>query len=1082
MKIITSTSAHDAYFRTLDDMKAALKEGFKLRIIAPDRFTASVERGLLLTLGEQSSFDIEVMSFTRMADKYIGAGIKKCLTPEGSVMLIGRVIDDCLKTGRLTYYNKAAGKDGFASELYAALTAIRNSGISSDKLQEAADRASSNAMKRKLCDIVTIYKGYLAALEGKHSDSTTRLEQLAKYIGENPSQFAGIHFFCTDINEFSEPEYAVLKALANSAGRLTVGMESGKGNPNARIYPHRVIKRLVSLAGDKATVCEYRDESMSEALKIVSSHLFSYLPAERKADANGKVRIRVAKDRGDEVLRLALDILAHVRGGGRFKNFEVYASDISDYENEIKSVFGRYGIPFFIDRRAPLAEQTKTRYLLDAVACIRSGFATRETLDFVKNPLFEFQVDGGQDSVFEFENFVLEHCFERVSQNVKFDDFTQKGEFICSKFDDKPHFENKFAPEEVRKRLFDVLSPFISAGSGALPIGEFVVAARKLLEGADEASKRHAERLSELSAYYVKCAEQVDGKLGAVLDEIEDVLDYETDIAGFESVLAGMFKTLKISLVPTYLDCVFVGDGDSRFMGDGKIYALGATNDKFPKISPGGAVINVHDEEILDKLGVPIMPNSADKAYAEMFKALDLIKKPRGGVIISYPESGGTSLLRRSTVIDELQGLLRDGDGPLETERIDFSDLSRLSEVDVVNLLLTEKGAGHLALSRFGRAGYDVTLGSAYECMGESDRAHMKPRMLPERVTLRNGAFAKSTSVSRLETFFACPYRHYMQYVLSLKKRKEGELESTDNGIILHGVLERFFKCVKEGEVRSRDDIRPIAESAFDEEIKRQGLGDLLTKPQTARLLARVKEEGARVCEKLYDIYLRSDFKPILLEAHIEDFGTIKVKYGDDEALLKGTIDRVDEFDGKFIVIDYKSYKSADLDLNDVYFGKKLQLYIYMYATEHCLGLEPAGVFYLPIYDSYGKEGETRLQYRGHASDDEGLLAHMDSAIGETECIVPLVKNKKGELNKNKHLSARTLKLVGEYAYKLAGEGARQIAEGYIKPSPISCDDFCDYYDICAYKDICQNRVCSGATLASFETGDAKEDEGGDRK
>lgn len=1049
-------------------MKAALEEGFKLRVIAPDRFTASVERGLLLTLGEESSFDIEVMSFTRMADRYVGADIKKCLTPEGSVMLIGRVIDDCLKAGRLSYYNKAAGKEGFASELYAALTAIRNSGISSDKLQEAADRAASKAMKRKLCDIVTIYRGYLAALEGKHSDSTTRLEQLAKYIEENPSQFAGIHFFCTDINEFSEPEYAILQGLAKSAGRLTVGIESGKDNPNARIYPHRVIKRLVSLAGDRATVCAYKDESMSEALQILSSNLFSYQPAARKADAKGKVRIRVAKDRKDEVLRLALDILAHVRSGGRFKNFEVYASDISDYENEIKSVFGRYGIPFFIDRRAPLAEQTKTRYLLDAIACVRSGFATRETLDFVKNPLFEFEIEGGQDSVFKFENFVLEHCFSHIPQNTVFEDFAQKAGFMRQKCDDKPPFEKFFAPEAVRKRLFEALAPLIGKDKGTFPVGEYVRAARKLLEGVDEASKRHAEELFKLSAYYVKCAEQVDGKLAAVLDEIEDVLEHETDIAGFEGVLAGMFKTLKISLVPTYLDCVFVGDGDSRFMGDGKIYVLGATNDKFPAITAGGAVINVRDEEILESLGVPIVPNSAGKAYAEMFKVLDLIKKPRGGVVISYPESGGTSLLRRATVIDELQNLLCEGDGPLATDRIDFSDLSRLSEEDATNLLLTEKGAGHLALSRLGRAGYDGTLGSAYECMSERDKAHMIPRMLPERVELRSEAFAKSTSVSRLETFFACPYRHYLQYVLSLRKRKEGELLGTENGILLHGVLERFFKSVKDGKITSTSDIRPIAERAFDEEVERQNYGDLLTKPQTSRLLARVRDEGARVCERLYEIYLRSDFKPILLEGHIEDMGAVKVKFGGSEALLKGTIDRVDEYDGKFIVIDYKSFKSADLSLDDVYFGKKLQLYVYMYATEHSLGLEPAGVFYLPIYDGYGEEGETRLLYRGHATDDEQLLAHMDSAIGGADSIVPLVKNKKGELNKNKHLSAENLKLVGEYAYKLAGEGAKQIAEGYIKPTPASCNEFCDYYGICAYKDMCGSRKCTGATLESF--------------
>ena len=172
MKIITSNTSEGAYLGVLNQLKSNLDGKSQNIVIAPDRFTASVERGLISSLGVESTFGIEVMSFTRLANKLIGNDIKKCLTPEGSVMLIGKVISDL--RDELVYYKKVAMTEGFASELYAALTAIRNSGVSSKDLLKASQKSNAS-LKAKARDIALVYDGYLKALEGKHSDSSTRL-------------------------------------------------------------------------------------------------------------------------------------------------------------------------------------------------------------------------------------------------------------------------------------------------------------------------------------------------------------------------------------------------------------------------------------------------------------------------------------------------------------------------------------------------------------------------------------------------------------------------------------------------------------------------------------------------------------------------------------------------------------------------------------------------------------------------------------------------------------------------------------------------------------------------------------------
>ena len=88
MKIILSNTAHDAYHRVLSELKGRLADGGEHVVIVPDKFTASSERGVIATLGLDAVFNVSVTSFTRLAEKTIGRRIRKCLTPQGSVLLL----------------------------------------------------------------------------------------------------------------------------------------------------------------------------------------------------------------------------------------------------------------------------------------------------------------------------------------------------------------------------------------------------------------------------------------------------------------------------------------------------------------------------------------------------------------------------------------------------------------------------------------------------------------------------------------------------------------------------------------------------------------------------------------------------------------------------------------------------------------------------------------------------------------------------------------------------------------------------------------------------------------------------------
>lgn len=1192
MKIILSNTSKGAFKGMLEILKSRSQSGAKHIIIAPDRFTAYIEREVMEYLKLESVFDIQVTSFTRLAIKCLGSGCKRCLTPEGSVMLLAEVLNK--NRDKLEYYKNAAAMDGFASELYAAVTEIRNSGISAVELRGKAEKMPPH-LAAKSRDIAFIYDEYLKSLVEKYTDSTTRLQALAEYLnrlsptgeylaGEDYSfdysekcsadsngghaaerkenrfadsdgsgaggsdekcaadicvcrtddtdnserraadgasenktlcgapdapEICATHFYVIDFNSFTAPEMEIIAALDKSAMSMSVGLIYGFDNPNARIYPKKTLNRLKNAVKDKAEIVYYFDAAQ-DINKIIAERLFSYEKCTAPAQNNGRIAVYGARDRYEEVLRLALEIINKVRAGARYKDAEVYCASLEDYSHEIKSVFSRYNIPFFIDEKQPLAEQTKVRYLLSAVAVVRSGFRRAEIIDFVKNPLFykspsfikalsEGCLLGADEdkpdfvkafnAVAEFENFMLKLGIPFVQQRKIFQDFKAHGKSRIEKAVGKnrngtaeetenvnPSIENlnveAALAEIVRKQIFKVLEPLYIRGTAGA--GRFVNGAREFLDNADEAWRRHVENLNNLSAYYVKCAEQVDDKILSVFDEIETVLNENLDIGGFEAVLKSMFKTLKIALVPTYLDCVFIGGEESRFMGKGDMAVLGANSGKFPSYSGSGVVITEKDSDALARFGVDINPDNNEKLAARMLSVCEILSKPRGSLSISFAREGGEGELRMSSVLSELRGLVFENGKPLEILPVRFDDIVLLEKSEREKmcgiLFSTEKAAFHAilnnALASRTRPAENIIYGSAYLTLGEADKRKLDNAFdFPEKIRLPENSAAKgSVSVSRLENFYSCPYGHYFKYILSLKRRKEAKFEGGENGIIFHFVLEKFF-----GSLKNRDKYQnlPPGETAaaikrdcdkyFERAVIENDFSVFLEKPDTARILGRLKEEIADTAHKLYFVYRRSQFKPAFLECRFGDgkFAAPELIFGNQSVKLKGVIDRVDICGDKFVVIDYKTYKSVDFSYKEIYYGRRVQLYVYMKAVENALKLKPAGLFYLPLFSNYTKESENRLQYTGHALLDEDTLRKIDGnfATGADDCVIKEKRDKNNKLNADAYLSETEFDAIGEYVLALGADAFKHIADGYIKPVPADgCCEFCDYASICAFK------------------------------
>ncbi len=223
--------------------------------------------------------------------------------------------------------------------------------------------------------------------------------------------------------------------------------------------------------------------------------------------------------------------------------------------------------------------------------------------------------------------------------------------------------------------------------------------------------------------------------------------------------------------------------------------------------------------------------------------------------------------------------------------------------------------------------------------------------------------FERGISPSALNTYISCPRKFYYRYILSIHETDEIE-ESIDErniGSIIHNVLEDLYQDYK-GKVLSIKDIEAMLDNYKAVTLKhfeKQAFGE--DKNFGKSLLMR------EVAHNYIEQFLKSE-KNRVKSHNIQIIGleeSLSCKIG--KYHFKGKADRVDLFDGKHRIIDYKSGKyNAKTDLKmpkekisdiktiigDYAMEKNIQmiLYILMYAkTNPKLKIEEieAGMYFL---------------------------------------------------------------------------------------------------------------------------------------
>ena len=988
-------------------------------IFCEDRLTLIAERALLARLG--GTFRSHVATFARFLKTE-----EHTLSKEGSVMAVGEVMTRLQREGVLQCFTSVSGIGNNARCIYETLAQLAASEITSEVLQESASLLPEDTLRRKVVDLAAIYEGYTAFLrEGGFVDESRYLSLLPEKIRRG-GKLKGVNVFFLGYTSFTAQAREVIRAVIETAENVIGVFCDG----DEELYANRAAEAFAGVCREYGKL-QVRDlgTPLDGEAEILRKGLFNPIRVAVKRETE-HIFLFEADDKTAESEYVATKIRRAMaeNAGLRYRDFAVLVSDMGGYTLPLKKAFSEYGIPFFIDEKKSLGRHPVSRFLLDCFRTVREGFSPRAVQSLTQNVLF-----GESD---EYRNYLYKFANYRggAKRPIKTGDAVSGYDIA--------------ALEAARKKVLLATENIKARGHGR----GYCAAVQKILVDFDiEKSLEQLENSIDDVAHKGYLS-QIFKALERVLAEAELLTgDKEMTVAEFEAVLKNGLEATEISLIPLKADAVFVGDiTDSRIEKVRVLFAVGMT-EAVPRASADTAIVSDKEIARLAEVKAMMEPTIAEvNLRARESVCLNLCTFT-DGLHVSYPLAADGSEPAVSDVfryIDRLFVSVGGGRLPRRKKLTEADFAYKCSAVaPAIRQLLIEK-AQYEAKREDTRLQYS-SLFTALDKLSVTE----KDDYLAERggqVCVERGEelFFHDGRVSPtgLESYFACPFRNFMERGLRLKEREEAAVLAVDTGSFIHELLQVTAK--RAAEFETEEALRAFAMEEGERLLK----GSVYAMQQDTAsgevFSEKLLEEGVDVAVAAYRQIRNSDFAVEQTEQEI------------DAKMFRGKVDRVDGTDKYVRIIDYKT-GTIDDSATSYYTGQKIQLQLYM--SELKGERIPAGVFYFPASINYTMEDEGRFRMRGFLNGSEEALRCGDKSLAEhgetvkSEYFPAALKNSTAA---KRVMEEEVFRDFLDYSVHVARQGCQELKEGYIAPSPYagSCE-YCKYGGACGFnKDCAQPR------------------------
>ncbi len=662
-------------------------------------------------------------------------------------------------------------------------------------------------------------------------------------------------------------------------------------------------------------------------------------------------------------------------------------------------------------------EKYDINYYLDSSAKLSSTFYFNFFLNYLK--LFS-------------NNFKKENIIEFInSPFVNFDSAT-KTQFV--NFLQEISFSGNLAKLKVNDKLCEI-KDFLTSIFDAFPIKktdkiqDIESTLNGLKQGLDIDNQQNKIIDSTSSLYDKKILAQSPAQFDALIGEIKKFY-LDAPLEEIVDIIESSANDQKIMPIPMSLDCVQVLDASEVMTDFDHLYFVNVNNSTAPSIIQDIGIIldrDIANLNFKNKLS-PTINHLNKLAKFKLFNSILMFNKHLTITSSIYNDS------EASPLVASIQNLAKNN----ISENVNSQAHKILSKWDLIEFLSTT---------------CDQQFDDLLDIYGVKK---FKPiQYLPNNLASKLNF--DEISCSALENYFKCPMMFFLNHTLKIQQEREQGIAKVDVGNMLHQLADDFFHTKGLCDIPQFVTIQIAKYMESDPKLV-----NFISTPIYFNLL----KEGARFLFHLKYLNENSQFKQAFAEYNfgLKSNKTIPLA---DNVWLKGKIDRVDFYKDYVRIIDYKT-GNADASLDELYYGKKLQLFLYGQLAEKIFSKNLAGSFYLPIKNSISADDKTK-QYKlnGFYVANNDLILAWDKRLetmNNTD-LMSLSLNKdrliRVDARSTKVLNPNDFKNLLDYSLKVSKQAIQEIKSGYIATSPIKFSEQSTSCDYCPYLAICRKNSCN---------------------
>ena len=1061
---ILTARPHRLFPSIVQEIGALSRQGERVLLLVPEQFTLAAEHELMNRLQLEGMFLMDVLSPSRMYEHILSAAgrdEREPLSDAGRRMAISQALERL--EDKLPYYGSIVHRRGFVEKLAALIVDMKRGGMTPDALEAYADSLPGGLQREKLSDLSRIYQQYHEVLRGRFSDNEDQLSYVASRVGES-GYLDGQHLFVYGFDTLPEQLMRLLCAAGALCRSLTIGLICDEANaPDGELFaPIRqgIARFGAMLAPQRLEVQALPPQPLAHtpAIAHLDRTLFVHPPRAFEGKPDG-VWLSSALSPFEEATHMSRQVLRLLADGYDIERIAVMYPESGGYEFAVSAALTDSGIPFYTYRQLPAVSHGLIRFLLSALRAMADGWRNRDMLSMLKSGYAPFTFE----EACTLENYARSFGVDRGRWAQP---FTRGGT------------EQRETAEALRMRLMGPLLKTRKALVDARDTAASLTAVFELLGEMDAYEKLKAEEERLLANGFSARANQNSQIWQSILTLMDQLVRLGGGAriplkhiaarleCGFSAIslaslppASGMLHAGTLGhLLAEEVDAVFLlGLSDSVLTRETD--SLLTPEERARTQSDTGCFLGLTDE------------NRALLARLDLKRAMTL---PRRCLFLSCARTApdGTAL-RPLTLLSTLSEKLLPGLQEPEMETLPMSATQALAQLSVELRTDSLSQADQERLHALLRA--PSTAPDAMRLLRSLHFDGSAQPLAPEQARALYGEDV--LSVSRLEQFAECPFKHFVTYGLRPQVVEEWKIDPIDTGTFYHAALNRFSRLAQreqEYPALPPEKIEAMAEEAIAplvDELMNGPMGD------GERSLARFDAARHAIRRAALTITQQLAAGRFTLYRTEASFGyegglppIVLVLSDGREVALRGRIDRIDRYDTPdsvyLRVIDYKSAQQ-NLDAAKTWWGLQLQLLLYLdVCTSAIPDAQPAGAFYFyvanPLVESptdAARTVEDKLrdvfQLRGITLSDVEIVQAADA--GESPWVIPPIYLKSGELKKAaRALDMPQFRALIRHARQTAAELAQRLFDGETAICPSreqsrSACDLCDWKTICRF-------------------------------